>query len=340
MTVPTPPDPNASIKAETERLTAQAALERARADHVKALGLPSFEGKTTLGQGGGAIESLLLAAEAVEKAADRISSRTLKLIKDGADTDEATRPEPRSVLVLAGDEAIDFGLLGALRLQLDAFQALFDGLLDSRAELNFLAPAGLGGGLAMFSAIAGLLRADSEVTGSSLPELSSRVLAIAVAGRLNGRAILPSGSFALAPKASPLVRSLVGLASDREKIAAVAAGLQPADAARHTAGLARFDAFLTSVMTADATGKVPLLQGVRLEQFGPSPLILRVYVEKAGGSLVNLRNIGTFLGFDPVRVSGGLVASFVITEPGGHVLAAEVLTCRTRVAKLREIQRA
>lgn len=53
---PVPPDPNASTKAETERLKASTELEKARAEAIKAIGLPSFEGKTTLNQGAGAIE--------------------------------------------------------------------------------------------------------------------------------------------------------------------------------------------------------------------------------------------------------------------------------------------
>ncbi|HEY0414007.1 MAG TPA: hypothetical protein VGD66_12795 [Allosphingosinicella sp.] len=330
---PPPVDPNSAAKAETERLNAEAALERARADRIKALGLPSFDGKTTLGQGAGAIESLLLAADALEEAAGRIAAAALAVLPDG-------EKDQRPFLVLAGDETVDFGLLGSLRAQIEAFRAIFDELLEPPQARNFAAPAGFGGTIALIGALAGLVRTETEVTAVDLPALSHRLLATAIAGKMKKRAILPTAAAGLAAGDSPMLLDMAGLAADRDKVAAKIKTLQPPDSDRYAAALARFDAFFTNATAADAKGVVPLVEAARIERmFKAAPLVLRVFVEKAGGTLLNERNIRTFFGRDPVRVSGGLVASYAITDPAsGSVQAAAVITCRTRIAKIEEIQ--
>jgi hypothetical protein len=68
------------------------------------------------------------------------------------------------------------------------------------------------------------------------------------------------------------------------------------------------------------------------------PFILRVHVDKAGGSLVHRTNIGTFLGVDPLRVTGGLIASYDVTDPSsGRVAYTDILVCRTSLSRLRPI---
>jgi hypothetical protein len=155
------------------------------------------------------------------------------------------------------------------------------------------------------------------------------------------RALLPGGASIIAPDQSSLIRSLALLAEDRDKVAARGEGLQPPASARYAAAVARFDLFFANVTAADANGKVPLAVAARLEKLlETSPFLLRVYVEKAGGSVVTRKNIWTFFWADPVRVSGGLVASYVITDPNdSRVLAADVIISRTRVAKMSEIQK-
>jgi hypothetical protein len=109
-----------------------------------------------------------------------------------------------------------------------------------------------------------------------------------------------------------------------------------------TAALARFDAASARITTADASGAVPLAQAMRLEAMSRgNPRVLRVYVDRAGGSLVNRTNLLTTLGMaDPVRVSGGMFASYTLTAPAsGRVLSADVITCRTTSTRLSSVQR-
>src|SRR5262245_42312451 len=118
-----PADPNAAVKAETDRLKAEAELEKAKAERVKALGLPAFDGKTTLGVGAGAIETLILATDAVGDAAAQIAG----------DARQVKHPNDHwyggNFLVLAGDEQLDFGLATAIRAEIRSFDTLFDTLL-------------------------------------------------------------------------------------------------------------------------------------------------------------------------------------------------------------------
>jgi hypothetical protein len=93
-------------------------------------------------------------------------------------------------------------------------------------------------------------------------------------------------------------------------------------------------------MTAGQNGSIPIYEAARhLELLSGDALVARVHAEFAGGSVVNRQNLITFFGGDPVRTSGGLVASYTVTDPdSGAVLVAGVVSCRTVFASLREIQ--
>lgn len=323
-----PADPNKPINDAAARLNAEAELFKAQAARIKALGLPSYEGKTTLKDGAGAIEGLILATDALFEAAALIAEAA------GLVNRPESGPHEGPFLILAGaDEQIDFGLATSMRIEMDAFAEIFGPLAPAK-PVQPTAMATLGTSVAAIGAIAGLLRTDTEISGQSFAELSHRTLATATAGKLGRRAILPSA--AIGPVAgSELVAALMQLIALRDAIAATK-GADPGVATI----IARFDDFYTRVMTADGTGQVPLAKAARLEQFlGENPLVLRVFVEKAGGSLTTRRNLWTFFS-DPVKASAGLVASYTITDPStGRVLAADVLNCRTGEASLGEIQR-
>jgi hypothetical protein len=349
----------ARINAEAARINAEAARDRARID---ALRLPSFEGTTTLGQGAGAMEATILASHTVRRAASLI----------GASVDQAY-PETDSgappIVVLAGDEAIDFGRIGALGAEMDAIHAEFERLIAIDRAANprqplFTSDGETGGSataiISAVTAAAGLLRSNTDVTALDLPAISNRVLATAVAAELGARAILPSaavGSITPAPPTDQwiqmsLIQKLNRLVALRAFVEAARNRIPVADPSKptqaekdkiapYTAALARFDAFAARVTTADTSGSVPLVQAARLESIWRlDPRILRVYVDRAGGSVIRRTNIATTLALDsPVRVSGAMVASYTLTNPAtGNVLAAEIITCRTAIGRLREVQ--
>jgi hypothetical protein len=344
---PPPPDPNAALIAEAARLNAQAAVATAEAARINAaaarekasvdsMGLPSFEGKTTLNSGAGAIETLILATDAVAKAAVEIAGVALKLQWP------AGGPYAGDFLLFAGDETADFNHLAAVRAEIATYAEIFDAALRPQHENRVAMVEGLAGSVAAVSAIAGLFRTETEVTAVDLTAaISHRVLATAVAARMRSRAILPGSAQGSVPRQKPpVVQSLMSLVADRDQVLQAAAALPPETGDRLKAAVTRFDAFFTRVTSPDSAGVVALAQAAQLEQLlAGNSLVLRVYVEKAGGSLVNRKNIVTFLGGDPVRVSGGLVVSYTITDPNdGRVLAADVLNCRTSIGKLSDIQ--
>jgi hypothetical protein len=332
---PSPPDPNAAIKAETERVKAQTELDKARAERVKAFGLPVFEGKSVLDQNAGAIEALILATDAIEGAAARIKGAALAVEHPPG------RKYDGRFLVVAGDETLDFGPAASIRAEIEAFEAIFGAAGPTEArQAESISSAGLASPLPVFAALAGLLRTDTEIAAvDHSAAISPRLLATAVAGKLGARAVLP-GAAAAGAAESPLVDRLMALARRRDAVMGAATALPSALGEPLKAAVLRFDTFFAGLMAPDAAGRIPLIQAARLEAlFADAPLVLRIYVEKAGGSLIKRANIWTLFGADPVRVSGGLVASFLITNPAdGAVIAAEVLNCRTAIGKLKDIQ--
>ncbi len=159
---------------------------------------------------------------------------------------------------------------------------------------------------------------------------------------MKGRAVLPNAGKGGLPDAgnSRIFQGLRDLTAERDRTVEAVPELPVETAERLTAAVTRFDAFFARVTAPDSAGIVAVAQAALLEQRLPDKwLALRVHVEKAGGSLINRKNILTFFGFDPIRVSGGLVASYTILDPAdGRVLGGGVLSCRTRVGKLSDIQ--
>lgn len=330
-------DPNAAIKAETDRLkaeadkiNAQAELERAR---VAALGLPSFEGTTKLNAGAGEMEAMLLTAPAVRLAGNTIA--------------QTVRAAP-GVILLAHNETIDLGLAGVLETEMEGLALQF-------ASLGISAPHGVAvsGTVAAISAAAGLFRANTEVTAAAVT-VSDAMLVTAVASSLQGRAVLPANAIAPPDQAvldaSELLKKLGSLSAineaarvERDRLAA-SNGTKPNDPKEKIVAIdavrKRYDTFLARVTSPDATGAPPLARAVRLEHLAKDKWpVLRVHVEKSGGSLINSKNITTFFGADPVRVSGGLVVSYVLSDPAtGTVKNAGIIACRTDLARLRAIQ--
>jgi hypothetical protein len=343
-------DPNAAsnaekarLEAETARINAQAALINAQAardrTRIESLNLPSFEGTTQLGEGVGAMETTMLSSHAVHEAARAIR---------GWANPHLDRP----VIVLAGDESLDFSRISAIATEISAIDQVFDQVLSAEErprQQRFLGAAGI---VSAISAVAGLLRSDTDVTAVDLPVISNRLLATAVAAELPD-AIVPSAAIGPVRTTGGLLGDLIALIDKRARVQAARDAIRPANPnaptdaekariAPLTAALARFDAFAARVTTADANGSVPIVQADRLSTiWNRQPRVLRVYVDKAGGTVIRRTNLITTLGIDhPIRVSGGMVASFILTNPeSGGVVSAGTITCRTTLSRLSWVQR-
>ena len=114
------------------------------------------------------------------------------------------------------------------------------------------------------------------------------------------------------------------------------------DGAERTRGKAigLYAAFRTSVTTPNEKGAVPIVSAVRLDRLiNTKPLILRVSVASAKGGIVTSKNLWTTFGADPVRVSGGVAISYLVTDPTtGATVDGNSLSCTTALTSLRRVQ--
>lgn len=337
----------ANLEAKAARIAAQAALDKARID---ALGLPAFSGVTQIEQGGGAMEATILSSAALGSAARKIKTA----LKD-AETAVAF-PSGSSFILLAGDEELDFGIAGRIRAQTNAIYQLFKVAQVDTAALPAPALADVAVMTAALSAVAGLMRAETKITPLETPAISDRMLVVAVASVLDAKtAIIPSAPLYLEesgsgsgefPKRKILeqynyLTQLRGIAQvKRQALGEKPQGNDKVQADKLDAAISRYDAFVAKAAVADDRGNVPLSDAARVETLAVGkPLILRLKVEKAGGSLINTKNIATTFGVDPVKVTGGAIISYLLTDPSNaRTLKAGTLICRTTLARLRKVQ--
>jgi hypothetical protein len=196
--------------------------------------------------------------------------------------------------------------------------------------------------IAAATAIGKMLQSETTVTAVDLASVSERALANAVAGKIGERAFLPSALIGRITTANNLLDKLEKLGNRRQEAAAMLAAQQAPNTPKAVALAAvikRFDDFNTKVTTPDDKGIVPIVRAAQLnELFEGKPAVLRVYVDRAGGTFVNTKNINTLFGADPLRVTGGLIASYTLTKPDtGGVVSSNIYVCRTALNRLREI---
>jgi hypothetical protein len=329
-------------KEEANLITQRSALEKARVD---ALRLPSYTGTTTINTGALTIESWMLASTAMDGAA--------AYIKNALPSGESSK----KILVLAGSEGLDFGQVGALETQMKALSDSLQRACGLVAPTTKCKPTevdtlSVGVATAAIGAAAGLLRQNTELTGVNV-ELESRVLAAAVAAKLD-KGVIPTAATAFrvtdqndlltqfndlvftAEEARKLRDLIAKKVADKKKVSAA----EKAALADINALLPRYDALYTKLTTPETSGAVPLASAARLKQLlKDDPLVLRVYIEKAGGTVLKRENVLTMLGADPVAVSGGLIASYQLTNPyDGDARAFGMVTCRTALTRLRRVQ--
>jgi hypothetical protein len=117
---------------------------------------------------------------------------------------------------------------------------------------------------------------------------------------------------------------------------------QKGAAARLTQALAQWDSFQSTYSVPDKDGNVRIARALALDRIaGIKDLhVIRVFMEKAGGSLVVKKNLWTALGAAPAAISGGLIASYALTNPrSGELLASGAAICRTDVVNLKSVHK-
>lgn len=347
-----------SVSADATRakeIADQIALEKARADLVaqrlSVLGLQSgATGKTELKEKGGEFEGWLLSANAIDASADKIAAALRS--PDLAGT---------RIVVLAADEVFDAALPVAMAKRIDALQrrattaAAATGCAISQAGEG-VGPGGpqalpIAGALPYIGALIGALKTDTTITGIEGPK-DARLLVNALAERTaqGDRWIVPS-DISKIEVASELGKAWDALAETRAALSACRAkpaGKGKAAVAKAAAQkavldpiIAEIDAFETKeVLGGD--GVSPLVRALRFEQLANDVdlSVMRVYVEKAGGSILQKSNLFTMLGARAIGITGGAVVGWRIVDAAtGQLRGGGNLACRTALTNMRAIHR-
>ena len=284
-----------------------------------------------------------LASVALAIAAAEISARAKALKSDG-------QGGGRPLILLGQSEVLDFGVVGSMTAEIESLTDQLTPLLPKPPVGRLMPP--VAGFIAGISAVAGLFRSETVVSPADFTQIDDAMLVRAIAKNMKDVAIIPSAAIASPPhvagrddllgKLKKATELSFRIRQERDALAAIDKpnAAQTARLSDMEAVLKRFDAFYTRVTTADANGAVPIAAAARLESIqGQAGNVLRVHVDRGGGTLTNSKNIATIFGDDPVRISGALVASYTVTDPqNGSILGGGVINCRTAVARLRNVQ--
>jgi len=357
------------LKAEKELLEAKSDVAQARIDYANVLLdlLPGYTGVTEADSGTGKFETTVLSARALDNAASAIAKR----IPSGSG----------AVLVLSGEEQFQFGAALDLGFELRRMRQRLPVNIGCIADCGKSGPDkifGLDatGAVNAALALAGMLRSETSITTLSADAIDSRMLAAAVAAKVSGR---ESGSrMAFVRAGHPGIRidanSATGLDVDEDAwignsrigdkflwlmMARAKAKLlhKSLTGARQTRAdrtastaianwISEFDEFQARVARPGENGAPSPIAAAIASTDIESRIdhVVRVEIEAAGGSLKNSRNIGTFVGVDPLRVSGGVVASYVVfdTRAGqlGNVTGWGVISCASKDMRIRRVARA
>lgn len=361
-------DPNAAAAAEKARIEAQTALINAEAARInaraardkakiEALGLPQFENKTELADKGGAIETAMLSSRAVAAAAQFVADN---LGKDKEGNDRCRQDGP-TILVLAANEKFELNYAKTMRARIGYHREILNQAMAKKDAKGGNGLLSLGLPIGLISAAAGLFGNDTKVSGVELPEIGNQVLAIAVAGKLKQCATLPSAGAGIADIDSqpidpqtiamfpPSIPSWVTDTMTKRNLAAQKLAdipekgtpAQKAQAEQLKAAIAAFDKFYVDINTPEEDGKTAFVRAILVDKVTSKKdvMLLRVAIDRAGGTITNSKNIWTFFGGDPVRVSGGLVASYLLVDADdGAINEAGSFACQTAQASLRNVQ--
>jgi hypothetical protein len=333
----------AEIRAEElARIQHQNAILMQQAAILKSLGVPETKGETTLGEKAGELEGSIIAAQAV-----RASARELfKLI------DKQT--EDRPVLVQTSQSPPFLGGYTILSAKAGQLTEQADALLGQVCSDRVSDASGLFGTasftpLAAISTALSLLKTDTDVTGFSIDNLDDS-LAAAIAGQLSHARVL-GGPVLLTPT-NPAVKVIDQVLAKKEDLRALLAGdgctAPPTDAQKQAANslVGAIDDLVSKALARPSDGGLSLLETaastadleIGASEADVNPLVLRIVIDKAGGSVFKRSNLWTALGAEAIAMTGGLTAHYWLNDPtNGKVEAAGIVFCRTQKANFDRV---
>lgn len=305
------------------------------------LGLTAAEGKTTLGDKAGELEGYILTSGLLNNVAVEVRKDIgSALSRDPAITDQ-TRLIP-----LAGDQRLTLSSYYLARSRLRALDR------TASSELPSICPqrAREGGrdrikGVDLKAAdVVGAFKTDTSITGYTIdPGVQLVINAISADGvDLAGKKFrlgwwLPDELGVIAENSE-----LLGLYT---KVLDNAAPYAAGKCDKAYVDQANAIIAATKAVAAPGDDGAPSLleSGMLLEGLlagGGAPQVLRVDVEKAGGSLINRSNIFTQLGFNGLTISGGMIVTYRLVDPAsGTVRLSNTLICHHPQRSLGQVAR-
>ena len=266
-------------------------------------------GSTKLGENGGEIEGWMIAAPLLESAAKKI---------------KASIDSNAKGILLVGDESPNLGLAASISTQAARLSQRFDGVCPSiqKGVTWMSGPVGT----AIAAAISGAPKPSTSIEGFTLAP-GDQALINAINNAMHGK-WSRLDDVVMTSTDTPLQRSWSDLRSKRN----IFAQTKCAESDRGKAIIAEFDALETQLLSMGETGLPSLFdQALRIEAaLRTGPNVLRVNIEKAGGSVINTDNIWTRLGVPAVSLTGAVVVGYrLITPATGTSTHGGLIVCHS-----------
>lgn len=329
------------VIARANELKAQYEASKAKSDAEAAAVKAKFgpladyttEGTVEAGENAGKLEATLLAAEATRQSAGHIVAALCNSNKVGGAATLCAANSTADLILMAEADQLTFDSYDAFRLQLLSVRDEMTSAMGSTCPTSTPAftESSLAGLSTVVSIAGNLLRSDYKLSHIEVTPSDSLLLKAFVQqarGKVHGNLWAP----AIAPQRIDLVNNpaLKELAADlklrnevkecADKLAKKPKGKKPdPQLAKMVKAIERFDAFYTSLGTADDKGTVPLAVIARQAALSevmakPTTYVLTLKADMAGGSAYTKKNFATFLGTMPFSVSGGSLVSYTLVK--------------------------
>ena len=331
----TPADTKAAIDAQT-------AVIKAQQDKITQLigPLQLLAGKGTVTPGSaGVFEANVLADIALKKIAENFKAvgSSIPVDKDSNRSD---------TLVLATDEHFNpntAALFGLQRAELIAAYAQIEkqgkntchvGSPKSRSQIRTAIASDPGStGIAVLGAVASLFQTDITLTPIAVTPSAKR-LADLVAGDLKARRY---DAFAL-QRGDPMMQEIEVLDAAQRRARTAGAGCAAIVETARTPSqssvletLTKIDttyqAMMTSLTTADAEGRMPIIDVAIARVLGANFWTLRIGIANAGGNVIQIKNLLTSFGANPLTLTSGLSGTARLSKSNGFILKNLIVTC-------------
>lgn len=288
----------------------------------------------TVGTNGGDMEAAILSAFAIRAAAKAISE---DIIGNGP------------IVVVGYEDAIAADIYAIYQAEYGQICQQLTG--NPKCDKPEVKPSGNrppkeGGALlpvlgALLPFVSSLLRSETEISKLDGGLNDDRLLAYAVAKKYGTTAVVlvPPSLTSIAPN-DPTVTELQKLKTAHDEVQKALPKKNPD--AKKVAAVAAADTLQKALLTADDKGSVKLITVIRARLVASARdnrTLVRVNIEKSGGTLLKRKSLFVALGAPAVAVTGGLIATYVIDSGNGYSKGQGMVACQTRLANLRTVHR-